>query len=151
MEKPAPDDIVNLLLRDHEMLDRRFREFDTSDRALWAQIFDQLRDELQRHEKAEETVLYPALRAIPGGAVIADARLAEQQEAAHMLDHLDTLDADTADFTAALIEMRNAVIAHAKREEREAFPFLEGAESGERLMDLGAAYRQAKERAVVTR
>jgi tRNA A37 threonylcarbamoyltransferase TsaD len=79
---------------------------------------------LARHETAEEMILRPLTKKVPGGDTIADERFAEENESKVQLAALEKLDVDSADFTTSFSTFRTAVLAHAKAEERLEFPAL---------------------------
>ena len=73
-----PDDVVRLLEEDHQLVQSRFESLSAAPADGRAELFWKLTNDLVRHEVAEEVVVYPAIRDVPGGDAIADARIAEQ-------------------------------------------------------------------------
>src|SRR5579863_10539749 len=69
------DDVTALIEQDHEAIKERLSELENADSSLRSALFRELTTELIRHEVAEETVVYPAIRGEPGGDEVADARL----------------------------------------------------------------------------
>jgi hemerythrin superfamily protein len=138
------DDVVSLLTQDHEAVKRRLLEFDGATTEVRAELFWKLTDHLVRHEVAEEVVVYPALRKVPGGERVADARLAEEAEAEQMLARMEKLDPTSEEFMGAIKKLRGAVLEHATKEESEAFPLLLANEASPELIRLGQKYKSAK-------
>jgi len=139
-----PDDLVGRLVEDHRAIASRFTEFHrlgTEGRAEW---FWKLTDQLVRHEVAEELIVYPVLREIPGGVGVADARIAEQAEAECRLAQMESLDPTSDEFAVEQARLMVAVLNHAEREESEAFRLLPENVSSERLIALGNRYAAAR-------
>jgi hemerythrin superfamily protein len=77
------------------------------------------------HETAEEEAVHPMARlAIDGGAEVVDARLEEERRAKELLAGLDHDGPDAPDFHERLLALRQAVLTHARYEERYEFPQL---------------------------
>jgi hemerythrin superfamily protein len=110
--------------------------------------FCNLREELVRHEVAEELIVYPAFREhVEGAASIADACIAEQSRAEEKLAAMADQDATSPMFRTRLAELRQAVLAHAQHEERDVFPALQRAIDPAELGTLGDRYDKALESA----
>lgn len=107
-------------------------------------IFDQLVRLLAVHETAEEEVVYPALRRIPGGDAIAHARTREEDAAKKALSHLERIGTRSDEFGPRLDEFRRMVLAHAQREEEEALPLLRDNVEPEQLRQMGASFLLAE-------
>ena len=108
------------------------------------ELFWKLTDQLVRHEVAEEVVVYPAVKELPGGTRLAEARTAEESQAEKLLATIEDLDPTSQDFIGALGELRAAVLEHAQKEEAEVFPLLLAHEPNERLLYLGQKFKGAK-------
>ncbi len=135
-------DILDLLADDHreaESLLNRFESVPDVDRD---QYFCQVVQELVRHEVAEELVVYPALRSdASGGDQEADARIHEQAKAEQMLAEMEELDVGQAEFQAKFVNLREAVLEHAKAEESGAFVMLRQSEDADARTKLASALR----------
>jgi len=141
------DDLVRLLEEDHHLVEARFAEFDTVGPANRVELFWKLTNDLVRHEVAEEIVLYPALRKLPGGDQVSDARIAEQSEAEELLAKMEKLDTETPEFVLDFAKLKAAVLEHAKAEEETAFAMLLGSVPPDQRVELGKRYAKAKEAA----
>ncbi|MDA8289766.1 MAG: hemerythrin domain-containing protein [Actinomycetota bacterium] len=136
--------IIELISADHEHVKEHFSELEEIPGAKLGDWFCELRELLVRHEVAEEVTLYPALRSeVAGGDKIADARIAEQQAAESKLAELEKMDPQSPSFLAELLQLRPAVLEHAKKEESDVLSRLQAALGPERLEDLGRAYALA--------
>jgi hemerythrin superfamily protein len=138
------DDIVALLEQDHVAIEERLLELENADPGRRAVLFRELTMELSRHEVAEETVVYPAIRDDPGGEVIIDARRDEESAAEDLLVHMEKLEPSTAEFVGAVRDLRSAVMTHAAAEESFVFPLLLAHEDAARLALLGQRFRGEK-------
>ncbi|HEX3796003.1 MAG TPA: hemerythrin domain-containing protein [Acidimicrobiales bacterium] len=138
------DDLVSLLTGDHEAVKQRFAEFETALPEFRAELFWKLMDQLIRHEAAEEAIVYPALKQLPRGDVVARARIAEEAEAEQHLARMEKLEPASHEFLGSLLDLRDAVLAHAESEETEAFPLLLTHLDNAALVHLGQKFKSAK-------
>jgi hemerythrin superfamily protein len=141
------DDVVHLLEEDHRLVEHRFEEFDVAEPAMRRELFWKLTNELVLHEVAAEVVVYPAVRKLPGGGQIADARIAEQTAAEEQLAQIEKVDPESTEFVHALSTLKEVVLDHAQAEEKTAFLLLLGAVAPEERVELGLRYVKAKDAA----
>lgn len=142
-----PDDVVRLLEEDHQLVKSRLEALSAASADGRAELFWKLTNDLVRHEVAEEVVVYPAVRDVPGGDAIADARIAEQSEAEEKLAQMEKMDAASPEFAREVGTLKSAVLEHAKAEEETAFAMLLGALAPDRRIELGQRYTKAKDAA----
>lgn len=133
--------VVSVLLEEHAKIRDLFAQTAASTGEERQRAFDELRELLAVHEAGEEMVVRPVSKRVSNGA-IADARDAEEAEAATALAELEKLAVDTPQFTEKLAAFERAVGAHADAEEREELPYLletvdpdEQVRMGTRLLD----------------
>lgn len=143
----STDDVVRLLKEDHRQVEVMLGRFDTIGAAEREDYFCNLTHELVRHEVAEETVVYPAVRKVPGGDQVADARIAEQSDAEELLAKMEKLDPKSAEFASDFATLKAAVLAHATAEEQTAFAMLDADVAPDKRRELGQRYVKAKEAA----
>lgn len=74
----------------------------------------------------------PSSRKVEGGESIVSDRLAEEHDAKVLLQDIEKLPVDSAEFTKALIHLHAAVLAHAEHEDLE-FTALEAAVADDEL------------------
>lgn len=144
MSIATQDDIITLLLQDHQLVAGAFEELCDAGADQRAELFRHLTDQLLRHEVAEEIVLFPEIRRVPAGAAVVEARIAEQAAAEAQLKEMDALDPAGREFAAQLTGLRHHVLEHAHREEAEAFSLLATSSDVDRRMAMGARYERAK-------
>jgi hemerythrin superfamily protein len=140
------DDVVDLLLAQHARIEELFILTAGSEGEAKRDAFDQLVHLLAVHETAEEEVLHPLARTLPGagGDAMVDDRLAEERQAKEILTTLIDGGVDAEGFDAALLLLRDAVLMHARHEERYEFPRLRQHVAADRLATLAGAIRAAE-------
>lgn len=108
--------------------------------------FDRLRQMLAVHETAEEEVVHPAARlALEGGHDgLVDDRLAEENEAKKMLSELEGMSPGQPSFSTRLNELRMAVLAHARAEERYEFAHLRDKSDQSTLRAMATSVKAAE-------
>jgi iron-sulfur cluster repair protein YtfE (RIC family) len=138
------DDVVSLMIQDHQAVKDTFAAFESTPPESRAGLFRTLTEQMVRHEIAEEVVVYPLLRKLPGGDELADRRIAEEAAAEQQLAHMEKLDAATEEFMGAIHDLKTAVLDHAQKEENEVFPLLKRHDDNGQLLLLGQKYKGAK-------
>lgn len=141
----ARTDIVTLLRQDHKDAKRLLGELEGIGLEHREDWFRTVASTLVRHEVAEEEIVYPELRrSVPGGAEVADARIAEQAAAEEAMAMIEKIDPRSEDFVPGMIQLRQDVLEHAAHEEAEVFPLLEQYEDQPRRAVMGERYEKAK-------
>jgi hypothetical protein len=136
-------DVVALLLEQHARIRDLFTRVAGSAGDARKQSFDELRALLAVHEAAEELIVRPVAEKTAGSEE-AEARNAEEKEAAKVLKELEGMDVTGAGFEGALADFERAVSAHADREEREEFPAIVAQCSEEQRRSMGERLRKAE-------
>jgi hemerythrin superfamily protein len=143
-------DVIELLLRDHRLIDGLAEQLDTVDdpteiRRLYLRIVE----ELAAHEAAEQEVVFPAFEA---ALEMADdntvsRRMGEHEEMNGMLAEMRSLAPDCFDFTkrgsALLLEIKG----HFLSEEESVFARMRATFSADQLAELGSRVLAVKRRA----
>jgi hemerythrin superfamily protein len=138
-------DVVDLLLEQHARIEELFRDVLLTEGDARRESFEELTRLLAVHETAEEELVHPLARgSIDAGDDVVDAHLAEEHEAKETLAELYDLGTHGREFEKRLVELRHAVIAHARHEERYEFPQLRQAHSNGTLVAMAAAVRAAE-------
>lgn len=137
MDIASKSDVVEFLTAQHEQIELLFQEALDSSGDERAASFVQLRRLLAVHETAEEEFIHPRAKSeLPAGDQIVADRLHEEHEAKVMLARLEKLDVDGAEFERGLSQLREAVLDHAEKEERDEFAPLRRTLSEEELERL---------------
>ncbi|GGR52576.1 hemerythrin domain-containing protein [Streptomyces roseolus] len=141
----AAEDVVALLTRQHGQIHTLFDEVRTTEGEARADAFRRLVHLPAVHETAEEEVVHPSARtAFDGGADVVEERLAEEKAAKEKLSALEDTDTSDPRFMPALLSLRDAVLAHARSEERHEFALLRRTTSPARLALMAKAVRAAE-------
>jgi hemerythrin superfamily protein len=138
------EDVVDLLRAQHGRIRDLFDEVMQSEGKERERSFRELVTLLAIHETAEEEIVHPAARRLPGGDGIVDDRLAEEREAKELLSELDGMDIDDPRFMKSLDKLRMDVLTHARAEERYEFDRLKVEFSPKQLKGFAVAVRAAE-------
>lgn len=138
--------VIAILLEQHAEIRELFAAIEVAPPAQRQEPFDRLRELLAVHEAAEETVVRPLSRK-SAGAKVAEARNAEENEAAHVLAELERMDTAGDAFLAKLKEFAKAVSEHAEHEETEEFTAVQGTQTEKELEVLGEKLLAAEQTA----
>ncbi|HVW82312.1 MAG TPA: hemerythrin domain-containing protein [Mycobacteriales bacterium] len=118
-------DAIDFLVNQHHQVEALIEKVKAAGPDSRTELFDQLREMLAVHETAEELILRPVTRGIgEDGSRIADARMAEENEAKKVLAELDKADASSEGFLAQFAAFATDVLKHASNEEEVEFPLV---------------------------
>jgi len=143
-EQLPAGDVVRLLAEQHTRIRELFGEIRDTSGEPKRELLGQLRRTLVAHETAEEMIVRPVTRAIPGGNRVAADRNAEEAEATQLLAGLDRTSPSDPGFAAALTRLEESVTRHARREETDEFPLLLATRSGPERMAMGLTLQAAR-------
>jgi hemerythrin superfamily protein len=138
-------DVVSFLKEQHDQIRMGFAEVNASSGEQRRNAFFALRRLLAVHETAEEEIVHPAARkALRDGETVVSARLLEENQAKKILEELEGLDVDSAQFEQRFALLENGVITHASAEEEEEFEPLASRLDDERLERMRKAVNFAE-------
>ncbi|MEU8804551.1 hemerythrin domain-containing protein [Spirillospora sp. NPDC048819] len=140
----STDDVIDLLKAQHGQIRDLFDLVMHSEGQERKEAFEKLVRLLAVHETAEEEIIHPMARSLPGGDGIVDDRLAEEREAKEVLSELDGMDPGDPAFLKSLDKLRMDVLTHARAEERYEFDRLRDEFSPAQLKGFAAAVRAAE-------
>jgi hypothetical protein len=116
--------------------------------ALRKRMTEELIIEESRHEAVEEMFFWPVVRDhLPDGDKLADEATSQEQEAKHVLNQLDKLDAGEAEFERLLGTFIQAGREHIAFEETQVWPGLRTALSSQAADELGTRLAEGKKTA----
>jgi hemerythrin superfamily protein len=149
---PGPQqDVVDLLLTQHAQIEELFLLVTGGEGDVKRDAFEDLVRMLAVHETAEEEVIHPLSRTLPGGNDdMIDERLDEERQAKETLKTLIEAGIDADGFDEGVLLLRKSVLEHARHEERYEFPRLRQHVPPDQLKLLATAV-QAAETAAPTR
>jgi hemerythrin superfamily protein len=143
--KGREPDVVDLLLEQHAAIERLFLLAAGSTGDDKRDAFNDLVRLLAVHETAEEELVHPlASTLVDGGDALVNDRLAEERQAKKMLAALVDAGPDDEGFDTALLLLRDAVLVHARSEERYEFAELRQRVPSEQLRALAGLVRAAE-------
>jgi Hemerythrin HHE cation binding domain len=119
------DDIVDVLLGQHEQLRRLFADLRTAQGHDEKTMLRELTQLLQRHEVGEQAVVHQAVRnAVKGGDATGVACASEEDQIVRRLAELKDLGAGHPAFATKLAALHQSFLDHTEHEERDEFPRL---------------------------
>ncbi|WP_246149301.1 hemerythrin domain-containing protein [Nonomuraea turkmeniaca] len=146
----AEQDVIELLMAQHGQIRDLFDEVEQAPPDKVEAAFGRLTRMLSVHETAEEEIVHPyARRKLDNGQGVVADRLHEENRAKRLLLDLHNDGVDHPRFWERLAELRTAVQAHARGEERYEFTRLRAHTSTAERRAMGAAVRAAESLAPV--
>jgi hemerythrin superfamily protein len=141
-------DAIELLLRDHRLIDELAEQLDaTDDPAEIERLYRRIAGELIAHEAAEHEVVYPAFRAaVEHTEDTLAQRVGEHDEIDALLAEMQCLAPDCFGFTKRGSALLLDVKAHFQREEETVFAQMRAAFSADELVELGRRALAVKQR-----
>ncbi len=143
-------DAVDLLMRDHRLVEQLFLQFDAAlaadDHAEQRELADRILTALSVHAAVEEEVLYPAARGVPDAAGLVDRSLAQHEELEALLAGLDGRQPGDAGFEEGFGQAGDLVARHVREDEGELFPALRRSMPDDDLVALGDRLAEARRR-----
>jgi iron-sulfur cluster repair protein YtfE (RIC family) len=141
-------DLIDALLEDHQTVKTLFTRLAVATPSEKEQLFATLRENLVRHEVAEEEIVRPLTRSsLSDGESIAEHRVAEESQAEETLKKMEKTDIATSEWDSLFETLRTAVLAHAEKEESIEFPGLRANVEKELLDKALQAFEAAKKMA----
>lgn len=134
--------IGQILRMDHTKARTLFMEIQNSnDSQKIQEYFGQLYKDLMAHAKAEEQVVYPAVR-----SYYQDTQdlYNEQAEQARMLDELKAMDPSSPQFKVQIKQLMDATNHHINQEENDMLPKLDSNLSSEQQQRMATEFKSAK-------
>ena len=142
-------DATELLMKDHENVQGLFAQFERSreDAQKKGMLFEKIKDELQMHTKVEEEIFYPAVEELPIERAKDDIErsIQDHEEVDSLLDELQSLSPDDADFDEKMTELMDAVRSHIELEQEEVFKVARAGLGEEKLQELGREMEEFKQ------
>ena len=139
-------DVVDLLTRDHRLLERLLDDLDHERQLLQASVLlVQLSRELATHEDAEQGIAFPALSStLPVNEVPERERLSEHQDINQLLADMQRLMPEEPGFEARATSLRVQLHDHFHSEEMVVVPRLRAGLDRHRLVELAEEIMTAR-------
>lgn len=141
-------DVVTLIENDHRQLEEVFSSIEAADGDV-KPLIEQVAELLIPHSKAEEQVVYPAIKQIaPGEAEDVDDGLEEHHHVEEMLKQVLAEDSDAPGADGILAAIIGEVRHHVEEEEQLILPKFADKATPQQLDELGAKFAEAKQAAL---
>ena len=139
-------DVVDLLTRDHRLLERLLDDLDHERQLLQASVLlVRVARELATHESAEQAVTFPALRsALPASNSLEQERLSEHKEINQLVADMQRLMPEEPGFEAGAGTLRVQLYEHFHSEEMVVFPRLRASLDRHQLVELAEQIMTAR-------
>lgn len=137
---------TDLLRNDHQTVKTLFAEFEGAGSAdERADIFEDVREQLDVHTTVEEEIFYPAVgRVSKEGKAEAEKAADQHQTVKNLLETLDRMDPEDDEFADTMMRLARIVDDHVQMEEEIIFVTVEEM-SDERLSELGSQLQRRKD------
>lgn len=140
--------VVTLIKEDHRKVEAVFKKLESAEPAEIPALLQQVAELLIPHSKAEEQVVYPAIKSeVPAEESDVDDGLAEHQHVEETLKQLLASDPEAPGVDGLIAAMIGEVRHHVEEEEQQILPAFAEAATNQQLGDLGQQFTDAKERA----
>ena len=145
---------IELLKNDHDEAKELFKQYEEAgDNALSKKLalFEQIRDALTVHMDIEETIFYPAVKAVRDEKVKDEVREADEEHhvVKILLGELGKMNLSDEQFDAKLTVLKENIEHHVEEEEGELLPDAKKKLSSELLEQLGDEMEERKEALLV--
>jgi len=117
-------DPIAILMNEHKAVKERFGALLSAEGNQRAAILAEIKEMLAVHNATEENVIYPAVHSLADRPMHARTLYHEQDDAEVALWDLASLKPDDSEFVRKATELRDALLAHVKREEESEFKHL---------------------------
>ena len=139
-------DAIDLLRRDHDRVEKAFKEFERMDRQdaeACRRLVHEACEALKAHTAVEEEIFYPAVRKAINDADLMNEAAVEHETAKMLIEQLDSMAPDDPNYYPTFTVLGEYVRHHVKQEHDEIFPAARKAKLD--LAALGERMRARKE------
>lgn len=141
--------VVTLIKEDHQKLESVFKKLEKAEPAEIPDLLRQVQELLVPHSKAEEQVVYPAIKSIvPDESSDVDDGLEEHHHVEQTLQELLASDPEAPGVDGLIAAMIGEVRHHVEEEEEQILPSFSKAATNQQLSELGEQFTAAKEQAL---
>jgi hypothetical protein len=141
-------DVITLIENDHRVLEEVFVNIEAAEGDT-RPLLEQVAELLIPHSKAEEQVVYPAIKQIaPDEDSDVDDGVEEHHHVEEMLKQVLAEDSDAPGADGLVAAIIGEVRHHVEEEEQDILPKFAQAATADQLEELGQKFAAAKERAL---
>ena len=143
-------DPIALLKKDHDEVEELFEQYDKAGDEAYAHkqtLFAEIREALRVHMDIEETIFYPAVKAVRDEELKDEVREADEEHhlVKILLGELSKMTPKDEQFDAKMTVLKENIEHHVEEEETELLPDAKKALSAELLEQLGDEMEERKE------
>jgi hemerythrin superfamily protein len=135
-------DAIAILENDHKVVKQLLDELTQTSGNERTAVLERLKAVLTIHTATEENLVYPAIQELAKRPIHAGQLYHQQDEAKVVVWELGMMDQGDPGFQSKATKLREAVLAHAQREEESEFPHLREAVDAGGLAKLTADVRR---------
>lgn len=140
--------VVTLIKADHQELEGVFKKLEAEKGDIKA-LLRQVHELLIPHSKAEERVVYPAIKStVPDESDEVDDGIAEHHHVEEMLTEVLGMEPDDPGADGLIAAVIGEVRHHVEEEEQDILPRFGKELSSQRLQELGEEFTEAKKQAL---
>jgi hemerythrin-like domain-containing protein len=141
--------VITLIKDDHAKVEAVFKKLESADPSEVPELLEQVAELLVPHSKAEEQVVYPAIKsAAPDEESDVDDGIAEHHHVQEVLEQLKDSDPQAPGVDGLIAAMIGEVRHHVEEEEQDILPRFSDSVDNRTLSELGERFTQAKEKAL---
>ena len=141
--------VITLIKDDHAKLESVFKKLEAAEPDQIADLLQEVTELLIPHSKAEEKVVYPAIKStVPDERSDIDDGLEEHHHVEATLEQLRSSEPGAPGVDGLIAAMIGEVRHHVQEEEEEILPAFAKAASNQQLSELGEQFSAAKELAL---
>lgn len=141
--------VITLIKDDHRKLEAVFKKLENAEPDETTELLAQVAELLIPHSKAEERVVYPAIRAAaPEASSMVEDGVAEHHHVEETLQQLLAMDPEAPGADGIIAAMIGEVRHHVEEEEQDILPKFAEAASNAQLGALGTEFLAAKDHAL---
>jgi hemerythrin superfamily protein len=143
--------VITLIKDDHKQVESVFKALESADPSQVPDLLQQVAELLIPHSKAEEEVVYPAIKsAAPEEESDVEDGIAEHHHVEEVLAELMRSDPEAPGVDGQIAAMIGEVRHHVEEEENDILPRFSDTVDNQTLSDLGERFTAAKEQALET-
>lgn len=133
-------EVLHLLKKDHQKVKNLLEDLEEASPYAIVKRRDllmQLKEELQLHEKIEEKLFFPELKAAPATKPVIQEVSGAHKLADELLANLEATDFTHEAWLTRLTALKEKILRHVKEEEREIFPLIKKHLGQAKLQEMG--------------
>jgi hemerythrin superfamily protein len=141
-----PQKAFEILKRDHRQAEKLMTQIAEGGQEQRQDLFETLRDALQKHMQMEEKLFYPEVKKISELKDLASDAIQEHEKTKKFLSELEGGHLTTKEWMKSFTQMQEGVLHHVQDEEKKVFPGCTKFMQPHLLQQIGEKMTEMKER-----